>query len=270
MHVGAMARLRETTLCRAVSLKPFHPGRLTMQWKKGKLNIDLEVLAPQDKVLADRYLVGTRMLLLMKSALAGSRDPDYLEFLDLYERLTDATLLDFDRAYTLFQFSRATAPLNGCSAECGVYRGGGSVLIAGGAPSRRHYAMDTFEGFPDVLSDVDRHEETGFSDATYSEVSRLFQDYANIIALKGPFSETLPSIAHQAFSFVHVDADLYVSTQECLKFFYERMLPGGVMLFDDYLVPDTPGVKKAVDEFFLSRSASPIILPTFQAMVVKI
>ncbi len=66
------------------------------------------------------------------------------------------------------------------------------------------------------------------------------------------------------------NADLYASTLECCEFFYKKMVPGGMMLFDDYLVPDTPGVKKAVDEFFSAKKESPIILPTMQAMVFRI
>jgi len=240
-----------------------------MQWINSKLNVDLDVIAPQDVQFQSKYNIGTRLLLLMKSDLIKSGDPNYLKFLDIYEEVGQTTLLDFDRAYILYQAAQATGYLGGCSAECGVYRGGSSVLIAKLFPARRHYALDTYEGFPDVLSTIDVHEHDSFSNLSVIEIEKLFGTYANIVMLKGPFSVSFQKIEDQIFSFVHVDADLYVSTKECLEFFYSRMIPGGIMLFDDYLIPNTPGVKQAVDEFFASKKEQPIVLPTFQAMVFK-
>jgi O-methyltransferase len=241
----------------------------TMEWIKSKLNIDLDAIVPQDKTFQDKYVIGTRLLLLMKSERIKSGDQSYIAFLEMYEALGQTTLLDFDRANILYQAAQASGYLEGCSAECGVYRGGGSVLIAKLFPTRRHYALDTYEGFPDVFSTIDVHKKDGFADVSTTEIEQLFKAYANITMLKGPFSGSFPMIQEQAFAFVHVDADLYLSTKECLEFFYPRILPGGIMLFDDYLIPDTPGVKQAVDEFFTSKKEHPIVLPTFQAMVFK-
>ena len=41
-------------------------------------------------------------------------------------------------------------------------------------------------------------------------------------------------VADRSFCFVHVDVDLFEPTRESIAFFYPRMVPGGVMLFDDY------------------------------------
>ena len=52
-------------------------------------------------------------------------------------------------------------------------------------------------------------------------------------------------------------------------FFYPRMAPGGVMVFDDYGAPTCPGVQQAVDEFFAGKPERPLYLPTGQAVVCK-
>lgn len=240
-----------------------------MEWCTAKLNLDLDILAPKDPELRKKYALGTRLLLYMKTDLIRSADGRYRKFLEAYTYVEVHTLLDFDRAFILYQAALSTSHLNGCSAECGVYRGGGSVLIADIQPARKHYALDTFGGFPDMLTAVDVQEGGNFSDLSYEDIQVLFSSHPNIVALKGRFDQSFERIRDERFSFVHVDSDLYASTLQCIEFFYSRMVPGGILLFDDYLIPDAPGVKKAVDEFFLHQREHPVVLPTFQAMVLK-
>jgi hypothetical protein len=37
---------------------------------------------------------------------------------------------------------------------------------------------------------------------------------------------------------------------------YDKLTPGGVVVFDDYGSPKWPGAQRAVDEFFASRAES--------------
>jgi hypothetical protein len=240
-----------------------------MNWLKGKISINQPVVFPEGKY-QDKYLIGLNMFLGYKEVLLLNKDKIYSSFLEIYKKVERATMLDFDRAYILFQIARATSDISGSSAECGVYKGGGSALIASVKPGRKHFALDTFEGFPDVTSEIDVHKKGGFSDTSITEVQKLFADYPNIIMMKDTFSRSFTKLQQETFSFVYIDADLYHSTLECCEFFYERIAQCGMMLFDDYLVPDTPGVKKAVDEFFSGRKDFPIVLPTMQAMVFKV
>ncbi len=69
------------------------------------------------------------------------------------------------------------------------------------------------------------------------------------------------------FSFVHMDVDLYDSTLSSLNFFYERMLPGGIMLSHDYSILE--GVRTAFHEFLSDKPEGLIELPTTQAMIIK-
>ncbi len=69
-----------------------------------------------------------------------------------------------------------------------------------------------------------------------------------IIFHPGYFPGTAAPLKDTVFSFVHLDADLYLPTIEGLKFFYTRLSPGGVIMVHDYN-HNWDGVKKAVDEF---------------------
>ena len=47
--------------------------------------------------------------------------------------------------------------------------------------------------------------------------------------------------------------DLYQPMLAGLRFFYERMCPGGVLLLHDYFHPELPGVRQAVENFERER-----------------
>lgn len=76
-------------------------------------------------------------------------------------------------------------------------------------------------------------------------------------------------VSEKKFSFVHIDVDLYQPIRNSLEFFYNRMLPGGIIVFDDYGFTFFPGAKKAVDEFMQNKNDFFIALPSGQAFLIK-
>ena len=76
-----------------------------------------------------------------------------------------------------------------------------------------------------------------------------------IILLKGFFENTLSNLKNEKFKLVYLDCCSYQSYKTCLEFLYERVLPDGYIVFDDYNHPRSifPGVQKAVDDFFRDK-----------------
>ena len=54
------------------------------------------------------------------------------------------------------------------------------------------------------------------------------------------------------------------------EFVYPRLVPGGMMVFDDYGFWSCPGARMAVDQFFAEKLERPLALPTGQAIVTKL
>lgn len=156
--------------------------------------------------------------------------------------------------------------------ECGVYRGWSTMkmarLVAEHAPQKNLYACDSFQGFPqeqlgrvDVgwlrrLSKIRRKFRTCAD--TPQRLERLFSTYqVRGQVVKGYFDKTLPRFENTSFCFIHLDCDIYSSYKECLRRLYKNLVPGGVVVFDEYRSPKWPGAKKAVDEFFASTGEFP-------------
>jgi hypothetical protein len=241
-----------------------------MNWHPGQLSINANIYYPLEKDYQDRYFIGTSLLLQHKNNLLQSEDPNYQDFIHKYHQILPYTMLDYDRAFILYQMVKLTQNLVGCTAECGVYKGGTSMLIASLSPEKTHFALDTYEGMPDKISEMDSHKYGDLATPKKNNLDTLFKQQTNICKVKGAFNQTFHRIKDNIFSFVYIDADLYQSTIECCEFFYPRLTFGGIMLFDDYLQSSTRGVKKAVDEFFQDQKTRPVILPTNQAIIHRI
>ncbi|MDP3527313.1 MAG: TylF/MycF/NovP-related O-methyltransferase [Hoeflea sp.] len=166
--------------------------------------------------------------------------------------------------------------LDGDVIECGVFRGYSTHLMSRRmselAPSKRLFACDSFEGFPqDRILDADlgpfrfrfkiRRKFRHAVDVP-RRLIRFFDAYRiNGYVVKGFFSDTLPRLKPRTYCFMHIDCDIYESHLDCLSVLYEQLAPGGIVVFDDYDEPKWPGATRAVDEFFAGHPVKPERFP---------
>jgi O-methyltransferase len=86
----------------------------------------------------------------------------------------------------------------------------------------------------------------------------------------GLVPDTLEVIRDRTFSFVHIDLDIYSAIKSACEFFYPRMQPGGILLFDDYGYSSCPGARAAIDEFFADKPEVKVAMVTGQCSVQKL
>ena len=168
-------------------------------------------------------------------------------------------------ACQLISALRATSRVEGDIAEVGTASGGSARLIGEYSSGKTIHVFDTFEGLPDP----DARDE-GFIKGAYKCSFEKVQHYLQGLPVefhKGLFPGSAALLQNHQFSFVHLDVDLYQSTLDCLKFFYPRLNPGGIIISHDYVI--SPGVNQAFAEFFADTPETPIELIGYQVMVVK-
>jgi len=92
-----------------------------------------------------------------------------------------------------------------------------------------------------------------------------------VIFNKGYIPDSLStSINPIEIAWLHIDLNAAAPTYASLSYFYEKMLPGGIFLFDDYAFHDHLETKRVVDTFFHVMKVNLLQLPTGQAIVFKI
>jgi O-methyltransferase len=181
------------------------------------------------------------------------------------------TLVHDPACYVLYRAALTTGSLPGDVAEVGVYRGGTALLLSRVTePPAELHLFDTFEGMPMADPAHDLHREGDFADTSVASVRALLEGRANVQVHPGLFPGTADLVAHRAFRLVHVDVDLHRSVHDCCDFFYDRLVPGGVLVFDDYGWTSTVGARTAIDDFFRTRPETPLYLPTGQALVTRL
>jgi len=118
-------------------------------------------------------------------------------------------------------------------AQFGVFQGLTARFITRFLPpERRLHLFDSFEGLPeDWVSTVPKG---AFN--VGGKVPKVDLSVCNIY--KGWFSNTVGPFAEthgRPLSFLHLDADLYSSTMDVLRGLNQLIVPGTILLFDEYI-----------------------------------
>jgi O-methyltransferase len=167
----------------------------------------------------------------------------------------------------LIELLNRTTDVAGDIAECGVWRGHTLIPMAlylrQIGSNKTVFGFDSFCGFDDAVEadiELGGADETdkrvgGFSDTSFELVMTKVSQFklSNVRLVAGYFRDSLVHCAERAFSFVHLDCDIYSSYKECLEFFYPRLAPSGIILLDEYNDPPWPGCNRAVDEFLSDK-----------------
>jgi len=164
--------------------------------------------------------------------------------------------IDSIRLHTLLGLAREIEINNiaGSVAELGVYKGDFACILNEVFPYRDLYLFDTFEGFSsndikfDKTNNYSSSSSLAFTDTSVELVLSkiLHKDRCKIF--KGYFPESAAGV-DDVFSFVSLDADLYLPIYNGLLFFYERLSRGGYIMVHDFNLKYYSGVREAVTKF---------------------
>jgi O-methyltransferase len=81
--------------------------------------------------------------------------------------------------------------------------------------------------------------------------------------------QILAEVAPEHIAFLHVDMNNAEAERGALETLFERICPGGMIVFDDYGWTNYRDQKDSADEFMQSRGLRVLELPTGQGLVVK-
>ncbi|QTN32005.1 class I SAM-dependent methyltransferase [Akkermansiaceae bacterium] len=172
--------------------------------------------------------------------------------------------------------------IEGDIVECGVWRGGSAMamaetLIKRGSTERHLWLYDTFEGMSEPTeADTSYDGELAARQLARTEksdarsvwcISPLDEVRANmastsypaerITLVKGKVEDTIPQTVPDRIALLRLDTDWYESTKHELEHLYPRLVPGGILIIDDYGF--WQGARKAVDEYFQSHPPGPML-----------
>jgi O-methyltransferase len=178
------------------------------------------------------------------------------EFRRTYEIARLHTLVDQYRCYELWALvGEASKLADGDVIEIGVWRGGTGCLIAkkcqlSGIRGRVHLC-DNFEGMVKTGTFDPCFGGGELADASEAAVENLLGrlELANVQIVKGVFpDETGRLLESRRFRFCHVDVGVYQSAKDIFAWLWERVVAGGLVVFDDYGFADSEGITRLIEE----------------------
>jgi O-methyltransferase len=227
---------------------------------------------------------GDRMLSLDKAA-AFLTDPDFAK---AYAAVRGNHIYDaYDsphtvawRLNTLVWAARSAVHVEGDFVECGVFKGDMSwtiLSILGDALSdRTFYLYDSFEGLLPSDDVYPGHE--GFIEFAnkiygdpkiYTSVVHRFANYPNVKVIKGFLPDALTQGSPDRIAFLHLDLNAAMPEVAVMEAFFDRVSPGGMIVYDDYGWHVCEQQRLAADMFAASRNHKILELPTGQGLIVK-
>lgn len=167
-----------------------------------------------------------------------------------------------------YELYKRITGLPGEVVECGVYKAASLIRFLSfrellEAPdSRKVIAFDAFGRFPAVADSLDRafiqrFELAGGDGISVPELERVLtkKSFRNTELVPGDINQSVPAYAEAhpelRIALLHVDVDVYEPTVTILDSLFDRMVPGGLLVFDDY--GKVAGETRAVDELLRRR-----------------
>lgn len=200
------------------------------------------------------------------------------DFNQIYGKIQFNTLVDKYRCYELWKLIEQSAKLNeGSIIEIGVWRGGTGAIIAKQAKrcniEEEVFLCDTFSGCVKAGTNDSAYIGGEHSDTSEQTVKDLFQqlNIDNVSILTGIFPDNTGSVVEdKKFRFCHIDVDIYQSAKDIVDWIWDKMVPGGIFVYDDYGFMGCDGITKYVDEQMKLKDRLVIYNLNGHAIVIKI
>lgn len=198
------------------------------------------------------------------------------QFLSSYNLCKQFTMTSFEKIFALYKATEyvSQAKIVGDIVECGVWKGGSSMVIAKTMydlhdTHRKIYLYDTYLGMAKpsevdtLVGRIDVHArdiwstqvDNNHNNWCYSPIQEVRRNMAltrypknKLVFVKGKVENTIPKVCPKNIALLRLDTDWYESTIHELNHLFNLVSPGGVIIVDDY--GRWSGSKKAVDEFF--------------------
>ena len=165
-------------------------------------------------------------------------------------------LRDFLDLYQLLQQIERQG-LDGAVCEFGSFQGHSGWLIARSleamGSTRAVHLFDMFEGFPAEAAGVD-HFWNDSHHVDFAQVRAKFSDRPQVRLVQGDFTQTFAAQGPRQVALAYIDCDSYRATREMIDQVWDHaLLPGGLLVCEDYGHPALLGNRIAVEEQLAGR-----------------
>ena len=138
--------------------------------------------------------------------------------------------------------------------------------LGGPAFPKTFWGYDIFEHDASMLNHAMPEHGAGL----YERVREKFAGYPQVRVVKGLIPAAFASGCPDRIAYLHIDLNQAPAEVASLEHLFDRMVPGGILILDDYEWSGVyRGQKLAEDIWFEARKYRVMPLPTGQGIVIK-
>lgn len=167
--------------------------------------------------------------------------------------------MTLSRFLVLYELYKQTLGVAGHIAECGVYKGAGTLLFAKLAQIFEPESLTLVHGFDWFQGNEPTSEEPNVLKGSYFESYERVKELVSAQGLdhlvhlhKLDLTKDLTKFFQDnnsiQFKLVFLDAGIYDIVKHCIENFWSRITPGGILVFDQFNHELAPGESRAIKE----------------------
>lgn len=169
------------------------------------------------------------------------------------------------RTATLVWAARQALRQEGAFVECGCYKGvSARILVDAVNLTRPFHIYDLFTHD----ASMDHHSMPEHGPDLFSQVKARFADAPNVVVTQGRVPDSLTN-APDKIAFLHVDMNDVDAEIGALETLFDRVVPGGVVILDDFGWLAYNRQQVAEIAWFAKRGYPVLELATGQGMVIR-
>lgn len=174
------------------------------------------------------------------------------------------------RRYVLACAAYHCVHLDGDFVECGCYTGVGIKTVVdylgGTAFPKTFWGYDIFKHDPSMAN----HSMPEHGEGLYERVRKKFSTYPQVKLIEGMIPQVFENDCPERIAYLHIDLNQAPAEIAALEHLFDRMVPGGMLILDDYEWSGYYRAQKlAEDPWFDARHYRVMPLPTGQGLVFK-
>jgi len=167
-------------------------------------------------------------------------------------------------------FARRAMALDGDLVECACHRGTTARIVADYVDlADSDKTMWLYNPPESERSKRPHHGQPRTGGDRRAEVATRFTAFPNVRIVDGKLPDTLAKNAPERIAHLHLDLHDAAAELAVLEVFFDRIVIGGTIVFDDYGWLACRKQKLAEDAFLAGRGASVLELPTGQGLLIR-
>lgn len=181
------------------------------------------------------------------------------------------------RVYVVCWMANHVKNLAGDFVECGVNTGAYARAIIDyvdfSSMKKTFFLLDTFEGLiREQITEEERKSGIEYYLSSYKnvyeQVCATFKPFP-VKIIKGIVPYTLQQCNADKICYLSIDMNVTEPEIAAANYFWNKVVPGGVIILDDYGFPKHIEQKKAFDNFAQKKNVQILSLPTGQGIIFK-